>query len=252
MRRAICLASIVWFIPAIAPAQTRMLRSPTVSATQIAFAYANDIWVVSRAGGSAQRLTSFQGQTSSPHFSPDGRFIAFSAEYAGNTDVYVMPAAGGEPRRLTWHPAPDLVQGWTPDGKSIVFSSTRSSNLPSPEPRWFTVPVEGGPSVGDADVSRVSGKDLARRRAHRLPDEQLVGRRATQLSWWPESSDLDLDSKTLDVDTIPRPNSKEMYPVWYGNQRCTSCPTAMVCRTSGRTTWSRSRSNRSRTFPTST
>ena len=83
---------------------TRLLRSPTVSATQIAFAYANNIWMVERAGGMARRLTSFQGQTTNPHFSPDGKWIAFSGEYAGNIDVYVVPAEGGEPKRLTWHP----------------------------------------------------------------------------------------------------------------------------------------------------
>ena len=71
---------------------TRLLRTPTVSATHIAFAYANNLWIVERAGGTARRLTSFQGQTTNPHFSPDGRWLAFSAEYAGNTDVYVVPA----------------------------------------------------------------------------------------------------------------------------------------------------------------
>lgn len=50
--------------------QTRLLRTPTVSATQIAFAYAQNIWTVPRSGGSARRITSFQGQTSNPHFSP--------------------------------------------------------------------------------------------------------------------------------------------------------------------------------------
>ena len=76
---------------------TRLLRAPTVSATQIAFAYAQNIWVVPRAGGLARRITSFQGQTSNPHFSPDGKWIAFSGEYAGNLDVYVVAADGGEP-----------------------------------------------------------------------------------------------------------------------------------------------------------
>jgi tricorn protease len=80
---------------------TRLLRSPTVSATQIAFAYANNIWVVERSGGHARRLTSFQGQTTNPRFSPDGQWVAFSGEYAGNTDVYVVPAEGGDPSRLT-------------------------------------------------------------------------------------------------------------------------------------------------------
>src|SRR5205814_868418 len=78
---------------------TRLLRSPTVSATHIAFAYANNIWIVERAGGAARRITSFQGQTGNPHFSPDGKWIAFSGEYAGNTDVYVVPSEGGEPKR---------------------------------------------------------------------------------------------------------------------------------------------------------
>src|SRR5262245_28585727 len=82
---------------------TRLLRSPSVSDTQIAFAYAQNIWVVSRAGGTARRVTSFPGQTSNPHFSPDGKWIAFSGEYAGNQDVYIVPAEGGEPKRLTWH-----------------------------------------------------------------------------------------------------------------------------------------------------
>jgi tricorn protease len=122
----------------------RLLRSPPVSATQIAFAYANNIWVVERAGGAAKRLTSFQGQTSNPKFSPDGKWIAFSGEYAGNNDAYVIPAEGGEPKRLTWHPGSDVVQGWTPDGKSILFSSTRATWAPSGTPRFWTVPVEGG------------------------------------------------------------------------------------------------------------
>ena len=123
---------------------TRLLRTPTVSSTQIGFAYANNIWVAPRAGGSARRLTSFQGQTANPHFSPDGRLIAFSGEYAGNFDVYIVAADGGEPRRLTWHPGADMVAGWTPDGRSILFSSTRATWAPGGAPRFWTVSSEGG------------------------------------------------------------------------------------------------------------
>src|SRR3954466_356957 len=125
-------------------AQTRMLRSPTVSKTQIAFAYANNIWVVDRNGGAARRVTSFQGTTQNPKFSPDGNLIAFSAQYGGNTDVYVVSAAGGEPKRLTWHPGADVVQGWMPDGKSVVFRWGRASEAPRAAPRFWTVPVDGG------------------------------------------------------------------------------------------------------------
>src|SRR5437773_6782652 len=124
---------------------TKLLRSPTVSSSRIAFAYAQNIWIVDRAGGTARRLTSFQGQASNPHFSPDGNWIAFSGEYAGNMDAYVVSANGGEPRRLTWHPFADDVQGWTPDGKSVVFASARATWAPAAAPRFWTVPAAGGP-----------------------------------------------------------------------------------------------------------
>ena len=85
---------------------TRMLRTPTVSATHVAFAYANNIWVVERNGGTSRRLTSAQGQAGNPKFSPDGRTIAFTADYGGNPDVYVVPAEGGEPCLLYTSPSP--------------------------------------------------------------------------------------------------------------------------------------------------
>ena len=78
----------------------RMLRYPDVSATQIAFVYAGDIWVAPKTGGEAQRLSSPKGEESFPRFSPDGSQLAFSGNYDGNLDVYVVPATGGLPRRL--------------------------------------------------------------------------------------------------------------------------------------------------------
>src|SRR5262245_1579294 len=119
-----------------------LLQRPAVSARQVAFAYAGDIWVIDRAGGDARRLTAGAGLESYPVFSPDGEQIAFAGDYEGNLDVYVVPTAGGVPRRLTHHPDPDVPVGWTPDGKSIVFRSTRASYARFI--RLFTVPVNGG------------------------------------------------------------------------------------------------------------
>src|SRR4051812_47131827 len=128
------LALLAVLLPTALSAQTRMLRSPSVSDRNIAFAYAGNIWIVDRAGGNARRLTSSPGESSNPELSPDGKLVAFSAQYAGNVDVYVLPVEGGEPRRLTWHPGADMVQGWTPDGKQVVFASTRASSAPSAVP----------------------------------------------------------------------------------------------------------------------
>jgi len=75
---------------------TLLLREPTVSQESIVFVYANDLWIVGRDGGDARRLTSNEGAESLPSFSPDGRSIAFTAQYDGNTDVYLVPAEGGQ------------------------------------------------------------------------------------------------------------------------------------------------------------
>jgi len=196
------------------PGQTRLLRTPTVSATQIAFAYAENIWSVPRAGGSARRLTSFQGLTSNPHFSPDGKWIAFSGEYAGNLDVYAVPAEGGEPRRLTWHPGADQVQGWTPDGKAILFSSSRATLSPSGAPRFWTVPAAGGveepmqlPRAYQGKIS-ADGTRVAYRMNNSWDDERRNYRGGQNRPIWI------VDLKSFDLISPPWTDSKDIDPVW--------------------------------------
>jgi tricorn protease len=120
-----------------------MLRFPDVSATQIVFVYAGDLWTSPKEGGLARKLSSPEGQELFPKFSPDGQTIAFSGNYDGNTDVYVMPAPGGTPTRLTHHPDGDLVVEWYPDGKHVLYRS----QMMSPSYRFnrlFKQSVAGG------------------------------------------------------------------------------------------------------------
>ena len=119
-----------------------MLRFPDVSATQIAFVYANDIWLVPREGGLATPLASPPGPELFPRFSPDGRTIAFVGNYEGNRDLYTIPAVGGVSTRVTYHPARETLCDWTPDGRLLFFSNAlaglrRQSQL-------LTVSAEGG------------------------------------------------------------------------------------------------------------
>ena len=120
-----------------------LLRQPTLSRTDIAFMYGDDLWKVSRDGGDAIRLTAGPGIKRGPHFSPDGQWIAFTGEYDGKLNVYVISANGGTPRRVTFHAGPDVAVGWTPDGKNILFTSPRDSFANNTQ-ALFTVPVEGG------------------------------------------------------------------------------------------------------------
>ncbi|GMU42868.1 MAG: PD40 domain-containing protein [Xanthomonadales bacterium] len=141
-------------LAAPAHADTRLLRFPDVSDTHIAFVNAGDLYTVPRAGGVATRLTSHEGLELFPKFSPDGRWIAFSAQYSGTRQVWVMPADGSAPpRQLTWYsdigPMPPRggydyrVLDWTPDGQHILVRMNRVAT-DERAGRPYLVPFEGG------------------------------------------------------------------------------------------------------------
>jgi len=103
MKKIVLLTTLLSSLTTIAQIDARLFRFPHVSATQIAFVYGGDIWIVPKSGGTANRITSSTGEKSYTRFSPDGKTLAFSATYDGNIDVYTMPVTGGIPVRLTWY-----------------------------------------------------------------------------------------------------------------------------------------------------
>src|SRR5438477_4627933 len=117
------------------PNTTRLLRFPTTNDREIVFCYAGELYTVAKDGGIARRLTSGPGYTSFPRFSPDGKQVAFTSEYDGNTEVYVMPAEGGTPKRLTYTATlgrddlsdrmgpNNLVMTWRNTANEIAFRS---------------------------------------------------------------------------------------------------------------------------------
>ena len=141
MKKIILLFTLI-FSYSIFSQGTRLLRQPTLSNTDVVFVYGADLWKVPINGGNAVRLTSDEGEESNPQFSKDGQWIAFTAEYDGNTDIYIVATTGGEPKRLTYHSAADIVQGWTPDG-TILFRSNRESK-PTQTNKFYTISTEGG------------------------------------------------------------------------------------------------------------
>jgi tricorn protease len=114
----------------------RLLRFPTIHGNQIVFTYAGDLYTVVSTGGVARKLTNDVGFEMFARFSPDGKQLAFTGQYDGNTEVYLMPAEGGIPKRLTFTATLDrddvsdrmgpnnIVMGWQ-DTEHIVFRSRR-------------------------------------------------------------------------------------------------------------------------------
>lgn len=192
---------------------TQLLRQPTVSSTDIVFVYANDLWKVSRDGGQALRLTTHEGYESLPHFSPDEQWIAFSAQYDGNTDVYLIPVDGGEARRLTWHPGGDFVQGWTPEGE-VLFRSGRKSH-PTQTNTLYSVSPKGGlpKSIG---IPRAAYGEIS-------PDGKHVAYTPIT-SWDPEWRNYRggqampiwiVDMETKELQRTPQPDQeRHLDPVW--------------------------------------
>jgi tricorn protease len=103
-------------------------RYPAIHGDTMIFTAEGDLWSVSTKGGDARRLTSNPGEETLATISPDGKTVAFSAEYEGPADVYTMPVDGGLPERRTWDGGAEPA-GWTPDGRVLVQTG-RYSTLP--------------------------------------------------------------------------------------------------------------------------
>lgn len=193
-----------------------LLRNPSISRDQIAFVSAGDLWIVGREGGDARRLTAGTGIETDPIFSPDGRLIAFTGEYDGNTDVYVVEVGGGVPRRLTYHPGADLATGWTPDGKSVLFRSQRDSYTFAP--RLFTIPLNGTHPIAlplpQASEGRYSPDGMRMAYVPLMKPfgqwKRYRGGRMTPI-WLANLADSS-------IEKLPRENSNDFNPMWFGDK----------------------------------
>lgn len=158
-----CAASI--FASSAGAGVNGYYRWPTINGDTVLFTSDGDLWRASVNGGLATRLTSHPGSEMYAHLSPDGKLVAFTADYEGNSDIYVMPVDGGEPKRLTFHPSREECIGWTPDGK-FILSRARRSGLGS-QSTVYQIPVDGGEpeevKIGKAETAAYSpdGKMIA-------------------------------------------------------------------------------------------
>ena len=227
MKKGFLLAALAGCTLAVSAEEGRLLRFPATNGEDIVFSFAGDLYKVSINGGEAQRLTSYVGYEIFPHFSPDGKTIAFTGQYDGNTEVFTMPSEGGEPLRVSYTATNErddvadrmgpnnIVMGWTSDGQRIVYRNRISDGF---DGKLYTIDKEGGlpeaiplPEGGFCSYSP-DGKKLAYNRVMRefRTWKYYKGGQADDIWIY--------DPAAKSVTNVTNHEAQDIFPMWIGQE----------------------------------
>ncbi len=223
------LVSILFTFSLYSQDNARLLRFPNIHGNQIVFSFAGDLYLVSSEGGMARKITSDIGYEMFARFSPDGKYIAFTGQYDGNTEVFVMPSEGGSPKRLTYTATlsrddvsdrmgpNNIVMEWTPDSKFVIYRS-RKQTFNDFKGSLFKVSIEGGLSeqlplsyAGFCSYSP-DGTKLAFNEVFRefRTWKYYKGGMADDIRI--------MDLKTHEITKITNDNTQDVFPMWINNK----------------------------------
>ncbi|MDW7679393.1 MAG: PDZ domain-containing protein, partial [bacterium] len=209
--------------------QARLLRFPAIHGNQIVFTYAGDLYSVAADGGIARKLTNHVGMELFPRFSPNGKWIAFTGQYDGNTEVYRIPAEGGVPQRLTYTATlgrddvsdrmgpNNIVMGWKNNSHEIIFRSRMKSWNPF-NGELFLVSADGT-MPQQIPVPRGGFCSFS-------PDDQKMAynRVFREFRTWKRyrggmADDIWIyDFKSKQIENITDNPAQDIIPMWYGDK----------------------------------
>ncbi len=231
MKKFLFLLSATFFIlPSLsAQNEAKLMRFPAIGNNSVVFSYAGDLYTVPVEGGVARRLTSDIGYEVFPRFSPDGKSIAFTGQFDGNTEVYLMPSEGGTPERLTHTAAVsrddiadrmgpnNVVMAWSPDGKEIVYRG-KWDTFSGFKAKLYKVSKDGGLSeelpLSEGGFCSFSpdGKQLAMNRVFREFRTWKYYKGGMADDIWI------FDFATKQMKNITNNDSQDIFPMWIGDE----------------------------------
>ncbi|WP_108868008.1 S41 family peptidase [Aquimarina aquimarini] len=215
LAKSIALFTLLYLLPNQNYGQlpAKMIQHPDVSNSHICFTYADDLWIVAKQGGTAHRLTTKQGREITGKFSPDGKTIAFNANYDGNFDIYTIPVTGGIPKRITTHGMPDYIKGWSPDGKFLIYTSEMESGKQRFS-KAFKISIDGGLPLR-IPISKVEELDLhTNGTLIAMTDKSRLYRNWKRYRGGTAADIYLFNTKTLTSENITNNNANDELPMW--------------------------------------
>ena len=118
--RALLLIGL-FFASLQAFASSNYYRYPALHNDTLVFTAEGDLWKIKLGEQYAQRLTTHPAEEKEASISPDGKWVAFVANYTGTSEVHVMPIQGGIAKRVTFENVRVRVHGWN-SNSSLLYS----------------------------------------------------------------------------------------------------------------------------------
>jgi dipeptidyl aminopeptidase/acylaminoacyl peptidase len=154
----------VWGGPQWSPDSSRLVfpSQSTWDSRQVS------LWSVGLDGEDPIELTQHNGSDSTPRWSPDGKFVAFSSHRNGRDDLQIVPAEGGVALQLTYDRWDNIDLDWSPDGKYLAYISQRSDT------DLFSNNICVVPAAGGMPVQLTAGDTFNDRTPRWSPDGKHI------------------------------------------------------------------------------